>query len=85
MAETLINKQHLPINSSVLRLLGLRLQKGNASKIKVSNKCFFHSHVIKKKGVGERHQVAYDPPIVNLRKNSKKFEDGLDFNVRLIY
>jgi hypothetical protein len=51
MAETLIDKQHLHINLSALRLLGLRLQKRNASEMNVSNKRFFHFHVIKKKGI----------------------------------
>jgi hypothetical protein len=72
MAETLIDEQHLPINLSVLQLLGLRLQKRNASKMKVSNKRFFHFHVIKNEGIGEQHQVAYDPPIVNLSVSVKE-------------
>jgi hypothetical protein len=72
MAKTLIDKQNLPINSSVLRSLGLRLQKGNAFEMKVSNKRFFHFHVIKKKVIGEWHQVAYDPTIVNLSVNTKE-------------
>eukprot|EP00956_Cyclotella_meneghiniana_P040674 scaffold202164_cov66-Cyclotella_meneghiniana.AAC.2 len=63
IAEQTCEEHHIPMNTSLVQAAGMHLSQGNANKMTVTNKHFFHSDPIKKPD--ERKKAAdYEPTVV---------------------